>query len=312
MYCSLGIAAGQAKILRLPREKIGHALVLAAVPSVPLRVTRFGELSEWKAAATGHAAMTATFAVRLAAAGMSGPSEPFQGKDGLLERVWPTFDLHADTSGPVGDRASQPQTASGVLLGSGPGGLGHGAARPCRRWRDCSDRRGDLRERVALDRGGRGDAAEKWRPPTRETADHSMPYLMAAVFVDGELSERGLHAARGCATRSCSRSWIASASSSVTDLTARATRDSCPTELTVTPQRTVRRCRRPRTCPRGHQANPMSDDEVSAKFATLAPHALPAAQAGELGSSCWHLAELASLERVATSVPLLRPPVSTS
>ena len=32
--------------------------------------------------------------------------------------------------------------------------------------------------------GGRGDATEKWNPQTRETADHSLPYLAAVALVD--------------------------------------------------------------------------------------------------------------------------------
>jgi 2-methylcitrate dehydratase len=30
-----------------------------------------------------------------------------------------------------------------------------------------------------------GSGAEKWKPATRETADHSMPYVVAAVLIDG-------------------------------------------------------------------------------------------------------------------------------
>ena len=36
--------------------------------------------------------------------------------------------------------------------------------------------------------GGRGDATEKWNPQTRETADHSLPYLAAVALVDGRVT----------------------------------------------------------------------------------------------------------------------------
>jgi 2-methylcitrate dehydratase len=36
--------------------------------------------------------------------------------------------------------------------------------------------------------GGRNDAKEKWDPQTRETADHSLPYLLAIALMDGDVT----------------------------------------------------------------------------------------------------------------------------
>jgi 2-methylcitrate dehydratase len=35
-----------------------------------------------------------------------------------------------------------------------------------------------------------GSEPEKWKPTHRETADHSLPYMVAAAFVDGELTSK--------------------------------------------------------------------------------------------------------------------------
>jgi len=35
-----------------------------------------------------------------------------------------------------------------------------------------------------------GSEPEKWHPTTRETADHSLPYLVAASLLDGEITDR--------------------------------------------------------------------------------------------------------------------------
>ncbi|MFC9551400.1 MmgE/PrpD family protein [Rhodococcus sp. NPDC056960] len=298
VYCSLGVAASQAKILGLPREKIGHALALAVVPSIPLRATRFGELSEWKAAATGHAAMTATFAVRLAASGMSGPSEPFEGKDGLLERVWPTFDLTLTPADPSAIERASLKRHPACYWGQVPVDL-------------VIELRGRavLSDIVAIDvatcmnawrsiGGGRGDAAEKWRPPTRETADHSMPYLMAAVFVDGELSDEAFTSERLTDPELLSVIDRISVVERV-DLTDRATRDSCPTELTVI-MADGSMLSAAADVPRGHPANPMSDGDVRAKFEALALRALAPDQVGALGSLLARLPELESLDAVTT------------
>src|SRR4029079_18905872 len=34
-----------------------------------------------------------------------------------------------------------------------------------------------------------GSGAEKWHPTTRETADHSMPYVVASVLIDGAYTD---------------------------------------------------------------------------------------------------------------------------
>jgi 2-methylcitrate dehydratase len=296
IYCSLGIAAAQAKLLGLDRASTGHALSLAAVPSIPLRVTRFGELSEWKAAATGQAAMAATFAVRLAQAGMSGPPEPFTGEDGLLERVWPTFDLDLTTRDPSAIERASLKRHPACYWGQVP-----------------VDLVTDVRSRVGLDAvsaievetceaawrtigGGRGDAAEKWRPTTRETADHSMPYLMAVAWLDGRLGELAFEPER------LHDPSVLSVIDRITvreraDLTARATRDTCPTELVVhlADGSTMRSAA---DVPRGHHTNPMTDAEVSAKFDELARHALDEPQARELADRLWAVAHAESLVEI--------------
>jgi 2-methylcitrate dehydratase len=306
IYCSLGIAAAQAKVLGLDRAATGHALSMAAVPSIPLRVTRFGELSEWKAAATGQAAMAATFAVRLAQAGMTGPPEPFTGKDGILERVWPTFDLDLTTRAPSAIERASIKRHPACYWGQVP-----------------VDLVTDVRSRVALDAvsaievetcetawrtigGGRGDSTEKWRPTTRETADHSMPFLMATAWLDGRLGEAAFEPQR------LSDPAVLSVVDRITvreraDLTARATRDTCPTELVVhlADGSTVRSAA---DVPRGHHTNPMTDAEVSAKFAELARHALGDAQARELGDRLWALADARSLDEIATIFRAFRMP----
>jgi len=35
-----------------------------------------------------------------------------------------------------------------------------------------------------------GSEAEKWRPETRETADHSLPYITAIALIDGEVTSK--------------------------------------------------------------------------------------------------------------------------
>src|SRR5207237_6427228 len=41
-----------------------------------------------------------------------------------------------------------------------------------------------------------GKDPEKWRPKTRETADHSLPYCTAVALADGQVTEAQFDAAR--------------------------------------------------------------------------------------------------------------------
>jgi len=87
MFSVVGAACGAGKILGLDQEQMGNAISLAITPSLPLAVTRSGELSMWKGCATAASSRSAVFAALLAAEGMQGPGEPFDGKRGLWEQA---------------------------------------------------------------------------------------------------------------------------------------------------------------------------------------------------------------------------------
>src|SRR5207244_10775671 len=41
-----------------------------------------------------------------------------------------------------------------------------------------------------------GSESEKWHPTSRETADHSLPYIVAAALADGEVTAKQFEPAR--------------------------------------------------------------------------------------------------------------------
>lgn len=296
IYCSLGVAAGAARILGLDRQRTADALSLAAVPSLPLRVTRFGELSAWKASATAHATMTACHAVRLAMLGMQGPAAPFEGKDGIFERVWAPFslDLHTDRPAAI-ERASLKRYPACFW-----GQVGIDLAVRMREHLDLAD---IAAIDVATTRaawwaigGGRGDAAQKWRPTTRETADHSLPYLLAVGLVDGEITEAAFAGPRlsdPALLTVIDRINVTERS----DLTAASTRDRCPTEITVRmADGTGSTYAAEVAC--GHPSNPMSDAAIAAKFDKFTAAVLPPDDADALATLLWGLADLPDLAEI--------------
>ena len=41
-----------------------------------------------------------------------------------------------------------------------------------------------------------GSEPEKWKPQSRETADHSLPYITAVALIDGEITDKQFEPAR--------------------------------------------------------------------------------------------------------------------
>lgn len=189
MFGVIGAACAAGKVLGLDQTQMGHAISLAIAPSLPLAVTRSGELSMWKGCATAAATRSAIFAAMLAAEGMTGPNEPFDGKRGLWEQAVgkpveiPEFPIGGSRSDDDPFRITQTIVKSypSQIHTQSPIGLAI-----------------ELRKEVALSdiksihidtyRSAASSAAsepEKWDPKTRETADHSIPFLVATALQEG-------------------------------------------------------------------------------------------------------------------------------
>jgi 2-methylcitrate dehydratase len=179
-------AAGIGHLLRLPPEKIGEAVAITAVANVPMRNTRAGELSFWKGVATSFATRNGLFAALLAAEGMTGPDRPFEGKHGLWDLITGPFELE-----PLPTEKG-PFRSPDVQLKYWP--VEYNAQLPV--WAALELRsKVDWRELVDIDIGTYtfafteiGSEPEKWDPRTRETADHSLPYIFARTLVDGTMT----------------------------------------------------------------------------------------------------------------------------
>jgi 2-methylcitrate dehydratase len=185
-FMGVATSLGAGKLLGLDGSRLGHAVSLALVPNMPLRVTRTGTLSMWKGCATAAAVRNAVFAVRLAAEGMTGPDEPFEGKTGLWDQVTGQFQIQVPAY-PDGKRVVQlshmkqfpAETHSQAILGLVP---------KIRDWA-----RVEEIEAIEIDIYWQayheiGSHPSKWDPQTRESADHSLPYLLAVALVDGTIS----------------------------------------------------------------------------------------------------------------------------
>ena len=183
MACAL--ACG--RLLGLDRETLRHALALAVIPNLCTYQTRAGELSMWKGCAAANGARQGVFAAYLAAEGMTGPFEAFDGVFGLWNQtlgkpfeVKPfarSGDVFAVTQTnikkfPVRDSCQLPvETALALRAEIAAGDI-------------------EKLTIVTYRSAHKGAVAdpELWRPRTRETADHSMPVSIALALIDGDIT----------------------------------------------------------------------------------------------------------------------------
>jgi 2-methylcitrate dehydratase len=191
-YNAMSAAAGAGKVLGLNYEQMANAIALAAVANFALSQTRAGTLSMWKGAAAGNATRNGVFAAIMARRGMTGPQEAFEGARGFvrqlatLARGEPLL-----LPGEMGkDHAYQIQR--GKLKFFPTDHEAQTAVNPVLELRkDLGGRIEDI-EKVTVDTydiaiAMAADSKDKWHPTNRETADHSIPYVLAVAFTRGDV-----------------------------------------------------------------------------------------------------------------------------
>ena len=192
-YGSISATLAAAMLLKLTHEQTVHALGIAGTTGTALRLTRAGELSMWKGCAFAFASRNGVFAALLAADGMTGPAPLFEGEMGFFQQVSGPFTL-AKLGGPSAGDWMLPKTSIKFVPAEYHSQSAIAAAFELRRQIGDPKR---IREieiatfRTAVEIIGKDP--EKWRPQTRETADHSLPYCTAVALVDGKVTAEPVH-----------------------------------------------------------------------------------------------------------------------
>lgn len=185
----IGTATAAARLLGLSRPELAHCISMAAVPNNPLNQGRSNHLSMWKAAAAGQAGRAGVFAALMAREGMEGPHLPFEGKNGwcrLVSKKPFTIDEMGGNGTPfkiqetlIKKRACCATSVSTILA----------AEKVASR---LAGRIGDVKhvlvETYEFSRLICGVGEHHWNPDSRETADHSIPYGVAAAMIDGTVT----------------------------------------------------------------------------------------------------------------------------
>ncbi len=182
------VSVAAAKLLRLSEVQTAHALSMAIVPNNILVQVRQSHVTMWKAAAAGKAGQAGVFAATLARAGMEGPHLPFEGKAGWcahIAREPLTLEIKGGRHAPFLILASRikPRPARALTVASIMA-----AEKLAAELADVSAIQEVLVE--VHKQASHGTSEHHWHPDTRETADHSIPYVVAAALMTGLVTPR--------------------------------------------------------------------------------------------------------------------------
>lgn len=188
-------AAGLGTLLGLGEETIFHAIGQALHTTTATRQSRKGEISTWKAFAPAFAGKMAIEAVDRAMRGQSSPSPIWEGEDGVI--AW----LLDGPEGRYEVPLPEPGEPKRAILDSYT--KEHSAEYQAQAWidlaRDLGARHPELRDPAKVARivlhtshhthyvigSGAGDPQKYDPTASRETLDHSIPYIVAVALQDG-------------------------------------------------------------------------------------------------------------------------------
>ncbi|GBC91903.1 2-methylcitrate dehydratase [bacterium HR15] len=292
-YGLFSASAAASRLMGLSPEATRHAMSIAGVSGLAMRQTRVGELSMWKGCAFSNASRHAVFASWLAKHGMTGPSEIFEGKMGFMKQVSGEFHL-----GALGGEEGRTFMINETYIKYFP--VEYHAQSAV--WAALALRErvgGDLSqvETVEIDTFEAsysiiGSEPEKWLPRSRETADHSLPYIVGVALVDGKVDLNSFEPSRytdpdllAFLQKIHVRHDPALDAGYPAGIPNRITL--CLRDGTVLTEEN--------TFPRGHARNPMSDGEVEAKFRRLTEWALTPTRQDDILHFLWNLEAQATL-----------------
>lgn len=302
-YGLFSAAAAAGQLMRLSPEAVRHAMSIAGVSGLAMRQTRVGELSMWKGCAFANSSRHAAFAAWLAKEGLTGPSEIFEGKMGFMNQVSGDFELGAlggeNGEGfminrtyikyfPVEYHAQSAVWAALELrdaIGGEPG---------------AHDVDLSVIDAIDIDTFEAsysiiGSEPEKWKPQSRETADHSLPYIVGVALEDGVVNMDSFDEVRYTEPK-------------VLELVSRIRVNHDPNLDPRYPEGIPNRITlhlknghsltAENTFPRGHAKNPMTDEEVERKFHRLTENLIEADKQQRILNLLWNLDDLPHLQDV--------------
>jgi 2-methylcitrate dehydratase len=194
-YSAISMPLGAGKVMGLTRDQLADALRIAVVGGMALGQARRENISHWKAAAVPNTGRNGIFAAMLARRGFTGPESIFEGIQGFFAGISGKPVEMAPLAGENGN--SQPFRILESRVKRFPAGIFSQTA---------VEGALEARERLGIATGTDVRAVHirtfeqavfamaghpsRWRPETRETADHSIPFVVACALQFGAVEPK--------------------------------------------------------------------------------------------------------------------------
>jgi 2-methylcitrate dehydratase len=282
VYGVIASAMGVGRLLGFNRETMLNAISLALTPNMALAQSRSGALSNWKGCAGANAARNGVFAAMLAEDGFTGPTAVFEGVGGLWDVLgkfdWPLPDpagphmielTHIKTL-PICFHGQAAVSAALELRSSVPSG-------------EIAEVNVDTYDTAVL---MMANDATRWAPDTHETADHSMPYCVAVALLDGEVTPESFADSRLADPQvvSLMGKIKVQAADDINALYPEAAPSRVRVRLTSGAEHALEV-----RYAKGHARNPLTDDELEAKFRGIFAGQNRVAQGEAVLNAAWAL-----------------------
>jgi 2-methylcitrate dehydratase len=296
VYTVLAAAAGVAKIMKFDHQTMANALSLALTPNMALGVARRGQLSMWKGCAGANAARNAIFATQLAAEGMTAPESVFEGDNGVCNAVgkfdWPSF---AGRDRPFRIADTQIKIYPCVYPGQSP----VEAALAIRSQTDPGEIESIVVRTYLNAWWESASEPEMWAPVTRETADHSIPFLVCAALLDGRIDAATFAAERISDSRLRALMQKVKVIHDQELDKLQPSVDPCRLEIVL---KNGGKKLSSVDYPKGHVKNPASDKDIENKLVRMNDGLLSPGRVSGLLEVCWRLEELDDVRELISAM----------
>jgi len=287
-YGLVSTALAASRLMSLRSKGATHAVNIALNAHIAMRQVRAGELSMWKGASFANAARNGVFAAMLAREGMTGPSPIFEGEMGFFKQVSGEFSLDIGRFG--GRRGGYKVNETYVKYWPAEYHAQSAiwaALEARKRVSDLKKVESVLVETHEAGYNILGKDPEKWNPRTKETADHSLPYIVGMALLTGKVDNTTYSEANLRSTKNLAfvRKITVTEDPS---LTALYPDNGMPNRIIVTEQG-GREIAAAVEIPKGHPKNPMTREDIDKKFLGLVARKLGGTGARASLKRLWEL-----------------------
>jgi len=299
-YGLVSTALASGRLMDLNHEEMTQAVNMALNSHITMRQVRAGELSMWKGCSFANAGRNGVFSALLAREGMTGPSPIFEGEMGFFKQVSGPFQINTENFG--GRRGTF--KIGETYLKYFPAEIHSQTAI----WAALEARKeiGDLTDIASVEIASHeagyiilGKDPEKWTPATKETADHSLPYIVIMALLEGKIdnSSYSLKKFKDPKTLDFLKKVTVVEDRDLTAMYPGAVANRVTVKLSsgkvISKQVNYHK---------GHPKNPMSDHDVEKKFRTLTKRQLSENQAKRALNMLWTLERVNDVSKLFSAL----------